>query len=291
MRIAVTGRYGQVATSLAERARDGEEEIILLGRPEFDLAGDAGAIAAAIAAARPDVVISAAAYTAVDKAESEAAEAEAVNVRGAGAVASAAHSLGVPVLHLSTDYVFDGAKTAPYVESDPTGPTGVYGRSKLAGEEAVLAAHPGAIVCRTAWVFSPFGHNFVKTMLRLAADRDEVRVVADQVGNPTSALDIAEALLGLSRAVRGGNKADGIFHLAGAGQASWADFAEAIFAASEAAGGPSARVTRIGTADFPTPTARPANSRLNCDRLEREFGIRLPEWQPSTATVVRRLVA
>lgn len=289
MRIAVTGRHGQVATSLAERAGAGEE-IILLGRPELDLAGDPAAIAAAMAAARPDVVISAAAYTAVDKAESEAAEAEAVNARGAGAVAAAAHALGVPVLHLSTDYVFDGTKPLPYVENDPTGPTGVYGRTKLAGEEAVLAAHPNAIVCRTAWVYSPFGHNFVKTMLRLAGDRDEVRVVADQIGNPTSALDIADALLGLSRAVRGGNEAAGVFHLAGTGEASWADFAEAIFAASAAAGGPTAQVIRIATADFPTPTARPANSRLNCDRLEREFGIRLPEWQTSTATIVRRLV-
>jgi len=286
MRIAVTGRHGQVATSLAERAGPGET-IVLLGRPELDLAGDPRAIAAAIATARPDVVISAAAYTAVDKAESEAAEAEAVNARGAGAVAAAARALGVPVIHLSTDYVFDGRKDEPYLESDPTGPTGVYGRTKLAGEQAVLAAHPGAVVCRTAWVYSPFGHNFVKTMLRLAGDRDAVRVVADQIGNPTSALDIADAVLAIART---GARATGVFHLAGTGAASWADFAEAIFAESAAAGGPSARVVRIGTADFPTPTARPANSRLNCDRLAQEYGIRLPEWRQSTAAVVRRLV-
>lgn len=291
MRIAVTGRHGQVATSLVERAvLGGEHEILLLGRPELDLAGDATAIAAAIGAARPDVVISAAAYTAVDKAESEPDEATAVNSHGAGAVAAAAKALGVPVIHLSTDYVFDGRKSSPYVESDPTGPTGVYGRTKLAGEQAVLAAHDRAIILRTAWVYSPFGHNFVKTMLRLAGERDEVRVVADQLGNPTSALDIADAVLTVARAALDGAEG-GICHCTGTGEASWADFAEQIFALSAAVGGPSARVTRIATVDFPTPAQRPANSRLDCQRLLSHFGVRLPEWRGATAKVVERLVA
>lgn len=291
MRIAVTGRHGQVATSLAEAGQASGDTIVLLGRPELDLGGDASAIARVIAAATPDLLVSAAAYTAVDKAESEPEQARAVNADGAGAVAAAAAAIGVPVLHLSTDYVFDGRKRKPYLESDVTSPTGVYGRTKLAGEEAVLAANNAAIILRTAWVYSPFGHNFAKTMLRLASDRDEVRVVADQVGNPTSALDIADAVLAVARQVAEGNKARGIFHLAGSGEASWADFAEEIFAASAAAGGPSARVQRIASADFPTPTARPANSRLDCGKLDRSFGIRLPAWRQSTGTVVRRLLA
>jgi len=268
MRIVVTGRHKQVAS-------------------------DPATIAAAIAAARPDVVVSAAAYTAVDQAESEPDGAQAVNARGAGAVAvaAAAQALGVPVLHLATDYVFDGRKPEPYVESDTTGPSGVYDRTKLAGEQAVLAAHSCGVVLRTAWVYSPFGHNFAKTMLRLASNRDEVRVVADQIGNPTSALDIADAVLAVAGAVANGGRTQGIFHLAGTGEASWADFAEAIFAAAAACGGPTARVERIATADLPTPTARPANSRLNCDKLAHSFGVRLPDWRASTETVVRRLVA
>ena len=282
MRITVTGKAGQVALSLAERAPTGVE-VVLLGRPELDLAEPAG-IAAAIAAARPDLVVSAAAYTAVDKAETEREMAFAVNATGAGAVAAATHALGVPLIHISTDYVFDGSKAAPYAESDPTAPLGVYGASKLAGEQAVLAAHPGAVICRTAWVYSPFGANFVKTMLRLAETRGELGVVADQIGNPTNALDIADCVLQLAS-----KRAEGVFHMAGTGDASWADLAEAVFAASAAHGGPSPRVRRIATADYPTPAPRPANSRLDCRKLAEAHGLQLPDWRPSLATVVARL--
>jgi dTDP-4-dehydrorhamnose reductase len=293
MRIVVTGREGQVARSLAERGASAGHEIVLLGRPELDLAGAPDTIVRAIEVARPDIIVSAAAYTAVDKAESERELAFAINQRGAGAVAEAAAGLDIPVVHLSTDYVFDGSKASAYVESDATGPTGVYGASKLAGEEAVASAAANSAILRTAWVYSPFGANFVKTMLRLAGDRDEIGVVADQVGNPTSALDIADGVLAVAGNLAGGDDSEqrGIFHMTAAGEASWADFAEAIFAESAKAGGPSATVRRIATADYPTPARRPANSRLDSSLIERVHGVRLPEWRTSLQDVVSRLVA
>jgi dTDP-4-dehydrorhamnose reductase len=293
MRIVVTGREGQVARSLAERGASAGHEIVLLGRPELDLAGAPDTIVRAIEVARPDIIVSAAAYTAVDKAESERELAFAINQRGAGAVAEAAAGLDIPVVHLSTDYVFDGSKASAYVESDATGPTGVYGASKLAGEEAVASAAANSAILRTAWVYSPFGANFVKTMLRLAGDRDEIGVVADQVGNPTSALDIADGVLAVAGNLAGGNDPEqrGIFHMTAAGEASWADFAEAIFAESAKTGGPSATVRRIATADYPTPARRPANSRLDSSLIERVHGVRLPEWRTSLQDVVSRLVA
>jgi dTDP-4-dehydrorhamnose reductase len=291
LRIAVTGRTGQVVTALVERGAAAGHEVIALGRPELDLA-DPASVARALEAAAPQVVVSAAAYTAVDKAETETDLAYAVNGAGAGAVAQAARALGVPLVHVSTDYVFDGKLDRPYVESDPTGPTGVYGASKLAGEEAVLGAYPeGSAVLRVAWVYSPFGANFVKTMLRLAADRDEVSVVADQIGNPTSALDIADGILRVAANLveNDGPGMRGVFHMTARGEASWADFAQAIFAASAAAGGPSATVRRITTADYPTPATRPANSRLDCTRIAEVHGVALPDWQGALESVVTRL--
>ena len=292
MRIAVTGREGQVVRSLVERAAAGSCEIIPVGRPELDLAGSAESIAAAIAAVRPDALVSAAAYTKVDKAESEPDLAFAINEGGAGAVARAARTLRIPLIHLSTDYVFDGTKRTPYVEEDETAPTGVYGASKLAGEQAVLAEHDDCAVLRTAWVYSPFGTNFAKTMLRLAGERDEVGVVADQRGNPTSALDIADGILRVAQnlAAGGGSEQRGIFHMTAAAEASWAEFAEAIFAASAELGGPTARVKHIGTVDYPTAASRPANSMLDSSKLALAHRVRLPEWRLATNEVVRRLV-
>jgi dTDP-4-dehydrorhamnose reductase len=287
----VTGRGGQIVRSLVERSAAGSD-VVPLARPELDLAAPSDAIVSAIKAARPDVVVSAAAYTQVDKAESEADLAFAVNERGARAIAIAARELRVPLIHLSTDYVFDGSKSSPYVEEDLTGPTGVYGASKLAGEHAVMQEHDNIAVLRTAWVYSPFGRNFVRTMMRLAAERDEVEVVADQRGNPTSALDIAAAILqvatNLSRSV--GQELRGIFHLAAEGDASWAEFAEGIFAASAEMGGPAARVRHISTAEYPTAARRPANSRLDSSKLVRVHGVRLPDWRPSMQQVVKRLL-
>ncbi len=289
MRIAVTGREGQVAQSLAERAGTAHE-VVLVGRPALDLA-NAATVLPALAEARPDLIVSAAAYTAVDQAEDEPDLANAVNGSGAGAVAAAAARLGVPVVHLSTDYVFDGAKDGDYVETDPTGPIGAYGASKLAGELAVAAATPHHAILRTAWVYSPFGKNFVRTMLRVAETREELTVVADQHGNPTSALDIADAILHAApQLVSGRSDVFGVFHLAGTGTTSWAGFARRIFATSAAAGGPSARVRDIVTADYPTRARRPANSRLSSAKFSQTFGWTAPAWQDSTDIVVRRLI-
>jgi dTDP-4-dehydrorhamnose reductase len=292
VRIAVTGTRGQVARALAERGAARGHEIVLVGRPALDLAGSAEAIAEALEAVRPDAIVSAAAYTAVDNAESEPEAAAMINAEGGGAVAQVAARLGVPLCHLSTDYVFDGAAHRPYRENDPTGPVGVYGRTKLDGEAHVLASGARAAILRTAWVYSPFGANFVKTMLRLAADRDEVSVVADQTGCPTSALDIADGVLDvLANLTRSDDPAlTGVFHMCGTGTATWADFADAIFTVSHRQGGPVASVRRITTVEFPTPARRPANSRLDCARLEQVHAVRLPDWQTSLETVVTRLV-
>lgn len=292
MRIAVTGREGQIARCLVERAPLLGHEIVLIGRPALDLAGHADAIRRSITEASPDVIISAAAYTAVDRAESEPELAFAVNEGGARHVAEAASAVDVPLLHLSTDYVFDGTKEGSYLEIDPPRPQGVYGASKLAGEQAVLEAHPNTAVLRTAWVYSPFGANFVKTMLRLAAERDEVAVVADQHGNPTNALDIADGLLRVATnlVVSEDMEQRGIFHMTARGEATWADFAQAIFSASANFNGSTARVRPITSAEYPTPAKRPFNSCLDCSKLERVHGVRLPEWQRSVSSVVHRLV-
>jgi len=290
MRIAVTGTAGQVVTSLIERGTAAGHEVIAIGRPDLDLA-DPASVVRALTAAAPDAIVSAAAYTAVDKAESESDLAFAVNGTGPGAVAQAAKALGVPLIHISTDYVFDGTLDRPYVESDPTGPTGVYGASKLAGERAVLDGHDDSAVLRVAWIYSPFGGNFVKTMLRLAADRDELGVVGDQVGNPTSALAIADGIIQVATnmVADGSPELRGIFHMTAPGEASWADFAQAIFAASAARGGPTAAVRPIGTADYPTPATRPANSRLDCGLIARVHGVTLPDWRTSLDVVMDRL--
>ena len=292
MRIVVTGHEGQLVRSLIERAPSHQVEVEKIGRPQLDLAGDPAPISSAIESARPDLVVSAAAYTAVDRAESEPEMAFAVNARGAEAVARATARLGVPLIHISTDYVFDGTKADPYAEGDPPRPVSIYGASKLMGEEAALSAHDDTAILRTAWVYSPFGANFVKTMLRLAADRDEIAVVADQRGNPTSALDIAEGVLCVASNLASSPAPElrGVFHMTAQGEASWADFAEAIFAASAAAGGPSACVRRITTADYATAAKRPANSRLDCSKLEQTHGVLLPDWRSSLTNVVRRLV-
>jgi dTDP-4-dehydrorhamnose reductase len=288
MRIVVTGREGQVVRSLGERATGTDIEIIALGRPELDLGGPSNEIMSAIRTARPDVMVSAAAYTEVDKAEGDRELAFAVNEQGPRAVAQAAHELGVPLIHLSTDYVFDGLKASPYVEEDATTPTGIYGASKLAGERAALGEQNNGVVLRTAWVYSPFASNFVKTMLRLAAGRDEIPVVADQRGNPSSALDIADGIIAIAANLSANDDPAlrGVFHMAGAGEATWAEFAEGIFALSAALGGPTAKVRHIGTTDYPTAAKRPANSRLDCSKLARVHGVRLPDWHSSIQQVV-----
>lgn len=291
MRIVVIGREGQVARSLVERGstRDGVE-VINVARPGLDLARPE-TVMPALAAARPDIVVSAAAYTAVDQAEDEPELAHAINAVGAGAVAEAAASLGVPVIHLSTDYVFDGKGDCPYTEDDPPAPKSVYGATKLAGEKAVADANPRHLILRTSWVYSPFGKNFVKTMLRLAAERDEIAVVADQWGNPTSALDIADAILHIAAGFETAS-ADrwGTYHLTGTGATTWADLARHVLVTSRAHGGPHAEVRDITTGEFPTKSRRPANSRLSTEKLVQVFGWSAPEWETSAAFSVGRLV-
>ena len=291
--ILVVGAEGQVARALRERAADAPVAVVARGRPALDLAAPA-TILAALDEVRPAAVVNAAAYTAVDRAESEEDAAFAINAGGVGVLARAAAERGIPLVHLSTDYVFDGTKDGPYVETDATGPAGAYGRTKLAGEEAVKAAGGPALVCRTAWVYSPFGHNFVKTMLRVAATRDTLRVVDDQHGNPTSALDIADAILALvARAGADGwpSGEDVVLHLAGTGETTWCRLARKVFEVSGMLGGPSAAVEAIATSEYPTPARRPANSRLDTTRLRHRYGIALPRWEESVEAVVRRLLA
>lgn len=292
MKILVTGQHGQVVSAMREIGALSGHEILTVGRPEFDLLHPES-VQSVIEQAAPDAIVSAAAYTAVDKAEDEPELAYAINAQGAEAIAKAARLLNVPFIHLSTDYIFDGQLDRPYVETDPSGPAGVYGASKLAGEQAILDCYQGnSVILRVAWVYSPFGNNFVKTMLRLASDRDEISVVADQIGNPTSALDIAAAVLHIAEnlALDSAPQLRGVFHMTGQGEASWAEFAEAIFATSAELGGPSATVKPISTADYPTRAKRPQNSRLSCGHLQRVHGVTLPKWTDSVAVVISQLV-
>ncbi|CEJ11675.1 dTDP-4-dehydrorhamnose reductase [bacterium YEK0313] len=284
VKLLVTGRQGQVAQALAGLVR-ADVTIVALGRPDIDIR-DRASLDRAIAANRPDIVVNAAAYTAVDKAETESALAFAVNADGAGHVAAAAEAAALPVLHLSTDYVFAGDKDGAYRETDPVAPLNVYGRSKHAGELAVAAANPAHAILRTAWVYGAHGTNFLTTMLRLAREQDTLRVVADQRGTPTQASDLAEAILVAARAMSAAPEAEdwrGLFHVAGTGETSWADFAGEIFRQSAARGGPSAHVEPIGTADYPTPARRPANSRLDAGRFRMTFGHALPHWTSGVA--------
>jgi dTDP-4-dehydrorhamnose reductase len=290
MRIAVTGKRGQVVSALRERAA-ADIEIVALGRPEFDLA-DAQSVARAFEGLGCAAIVNAAAYTAVDQAEAEPGAAMRVNADGAAYVAAAAARLNVPLLHLSTDYVFEGTLDRPYREDDLTRPVTAYGRSKLAGERRVGEIHPRSAILRTAWIYSPFGANFVRTMLRVARSRDEIDVVDDQRGNPTSALDIADALFSVARRMVDdpSPRLAGVFHIAGAGEASWADLAEASFASLARAGRSRPRVRRIASADYPTPARRPANSRLDTTKFASVYGISLADWRQSLPVCVGRLL-
>lgn len=272
------------------RAQAAKHIVINCGRPQLDLLRP-DSVSVCLDEVRPDIVINAAAYTAVDAAEDNEAEAFAVNGAGAGNLAVEAAGRNLPIIHLSTDYVFDGAKAEAYDEANSVAPLGAYGRSKLEGERQVAAGNPQHLILRTAWVYSPFGKNFVKTMLQLAENRDEVSVVADQVGSPTYALHIADALLAMCDAIDTGDGAGpwGLYNLAGSGTASWAELAEEIFSLSQAVGGPAARVNHITTEAFPTPARRPANSRLNCARLEAEWNILLPDWHQGVADCLAHL--
>lgn len=290
LRMLVTGREGQVVSALVELGWQQDEfDVLALGRPDLDLA-DKHSIDGAITARQPDIIVSAAAYTAVDQAETDKASAHAVNGIAPGEIGRVASRLGIPVIHLSTDYVFDGTKTSPYQETDLTNPLGVYGSSKLEGEHALAAATDNHVILRTAWVYSPFGRNFLKTMLNVAGTRDRLSVVDDQHGNPTSAVDIADAIVVVAHNLLQDQASAlrGTFHLSGQGAASWADFAAGIFERSRLLGGPSAELARITSADYLTAAKRPANSRLDTTKLTSVHGVTLPPWQSSMETVVSR---
>ncbi|MGH6659441.1 MAG: dTDP-4-dehydrorhamnose reductase [Sphingomicrobium sp.] len=291
MKLLVVGHRGQVARALAERARGKAGlELTALGRPGLDLATP-GSAAAAITGSDADVVINAAAFTAVDSAEDEPALADRINGEAAGEVAAAALGIGAPVIQISTDYVFDGRSRRPYRPGDPPHPLGAYGRSKLAGEEAVRASNPGHFILRTAWVISPFGPNFVTTMLRLAGEREEIAVVDDQIGSPTSALEFADGVLAAAQAASAGVGLGRTYHLAGAGQCSWAELAAEAFDISRKHGGPWATVRPIPSSDYPVRAERPAYSVLDNHAFEAEFGVTMPPWQRSLEPIVARLLA
>jgi len=263
----------------------------LQGRRALVTAGTKGVGAAVVAREHPDVVVNAAAYTAVDKAETEPAVARAVNALGAEHVARACAAHSVPIIHISTDYVFDGTKDSPYVEDDPTAPINVYGRTKLEGEQRVAKACERHLILRTAWVHSPWGANFVKTMLRLATTRPNIGVVDDQKGSPTYAPHLAAIVLAVAARVAADPAAMrwGVYHAVGGGETTWFGFAREIFLSARKHELPAAEVTAITTADYPTPARRPANSRLNCDRLRQSFGLELPDWRLGVESCVARL--
>ncbi len=287
--VLVTGGSGQVGGALRRMAREGLE-LVAPDRAALDLA-DPAAIAALVASRPWGAVVNAGAYTAVDRAESEVVAAWTINALAPAALAHATAALGIPLVHISTDYVFDGSKPAPYREDDPVAPLGVYGASKEGGEQAVRTANPRHLILRTAWVVSPDGANFVKTMLRLAAERPELRVVADQHGCPTAAGDIAAAILALlPRLVASADARWGTYHFVNAGEASWHELACAVVARAGRSGGATPRVTPITTADYPTPARRPANSRLSTAKLTHDYGIVPRGWRESVDEIVDQLM-
>ena len=288
--ILVTGGSGQLAMALEAAAN---VPLRRVGRPDFDF-DRPETIEACFLATDPWLVVNAAAYTAVDAAEADQDAAYRANRDGPAELARLCAAAGIPLIHVSTDYVFDGAKDSPYLETDPVAPQGVYGASKLAGEQAVLASGAHAIILRTAWVYAHTGKNFVRTMLNVGRTRDKLTVVADQVGCPTSAADLADAILVIAARLRdGGWSAEfgGVFHAAGTGETSWHGLARAVFAEAARHGAKIPTVDPIRTEDWPTPAKRPANSRLDCGRLETVFGVRLPEWRVSVARTVDRIFA
>ena len=289
MKILVFGASGQIGREVCRAAWPPRYAILPLDRKAVDITKSA-AVSAMLARETPDLVINLAAYTAVDRAESEPEVAWAANCVGAAHIAGACDESATPLVHLSTDYVFDGRKTGPYREEDAVGPLGVYGRSKEAGERAVRAAVARHMILRTAWVFGAYGANFVKTMLRLAAERPVLRVVADQRGCPTAAADIAAALMVIAAHIERGEAKWGTYHFVGAGATSWHSFAQAIFdqAAPQLAACP--QVEPITTEQYPTPARRPMNSVLDCRKIEEVFGISSPPWRTALATVIRELL-
>lgn len=282
MRVLVFGRHGQVATEIIRRSAGAVVTSMSRNDADFLRSDDCAAV---VRWAEADIIINASAYTNVDGAEDEPHKAMMINGETPGAIARAAAKRDVPFIHISTDYVFNGAEGRPWCEDDPVEPLSSYGRSKLAGEQAVAAAGGEHAILRTSWVFSAHGGNFVKTMLRVGAGRDSLNVVDDQTGGPTAASDIADAVMKMAKAFHNGQGVSGIYHFSGGPDVSWRGFAEAIFAAADM----QVQANPIGTADWPTPAARPANSRLNCEKIEADYGIARPDWRAALTDVLTEL--
>ncbi|MFA5955104.1 dTDP-4-dehydrorhamnose reductase [Hyphomicrobium sp.] len=291
-RVLIIGQNGQVSRSLYEVLSASGHHVVKIGRPDVDLCNRAS-VAQAIRATRPSIVVNAAAYTAVDRAEDEPEAAFATNATGAQAAAEAAAEAGAVIIHFSTDYVFDGTKRKPYVETDAVAPAGVYGKSKLAGERLVAAVNAKHIILRTAWVFSPFGSNFAKTILRLNQERPEINVVDDQHGNPTYAPDLAEVvrqIIGSLGASPSDPEIFGTFHAVNSGETTWHAFASAIIDGAAQRGGPRAAILPIATTEYPTKALRPAYSVLSTDKLADVYGIRFRPWSEALSDGLDRLI-
>ncbi|HWT53495.1 MAG TPA: dTDP-4-dehydrorhamnose reductase [Rhodocyclaceae bacterium] len=295
-RILLTGKNGQLGFEL-QRSLASLGEVVAVGSAECDLS-DAEAIRTTVRSVRPRIIVNAAAYTAVDKAESEVERAMAVNATAPGVLGEEAARIGAWVIHYSTDYVFDGKSPTPYVESDPVAPLSVYGRSKLEGERALQAALDNHLILRTSWVLGQHGSNFAKTMLRLAAEREHLKVVADQWGTPTSAALLADLTAQLIRQAYMEGEVNfpfGLYHLTAAGDTNWCDYARFVVAAAQIAGkqlrlGP-ADIEPITTAEYPLPAQRPANSRLNTEKFRTTFGLPLPHWEDGVRDVLIKVFA
>jgi dTDP-4-dehydrorhamnose reductase len=287
--LLIVGARGQLGRELCDEATRQNDTIVAVGREELDIK-QAEAVRRVVGEALPSAVINCAAYTAVDKAESDSGAAHAINALGPEYLARAAAEHGIPLLHVSTDYVFDGAKRGAYTEHDPVAPLGVYGLTKEEGERRVRDTHSKHIILRTSWVYGLYGNNFLKTMLRLSGERDELRVVADQRGCPTATIDIARALLAVKSAARAGHVDWGTYHFAGTGATTWHGFAREIVRTAARAGGRSLPVIPIDTKEYPTPAKRPANSELDSSRFFERFGYKSLPWQERTRQIVEALL-
>jgi dTDP-4-dehydrorhamnose reductase len=285
--MVIGGANGQLTRALREATAPADMAITFAGRPELDLL-DSGSIRRAFDAARPNFVVNAAAYTAVDKAQSEPDAAFAINDAAVSEIAHSCAQLGAPLIHVSTDYVFSGDKATAYVETDPTGPINVYGQSKLAGERKIANALPEHLILRTSWVYAPYGQNFLRTMLRLGRERKEINVVQDQLGCPTYAPSLARVIYSLASAWRAQGQSGifpwGTYHAAGQGETNWYEFAKTIFDVAHRTGYPGVTVHPISTSQYPTPAKRPGNSRLDCGKLKGAFGFSMPHWLDDLST-------
>jgi dTDP-4-dehydrorhamnose reductase len=292
MRVLITGSHGQVAQTVAQVAASRTEvSALAMGRPALDLCS-VPSIRRALFEISPDIVINTAAYTDVDNAEREPQRAFELNADGAAAIAAEAAQAKVPIIHLSTDYVFDGTKPAPYTEEDEPAPATVYGLSKLQGEAAVASANPMHVILRTAWIYSPDGRNFVTKMIQQARESPVIEVVDDQTGSPTYARHLADVILSIAAQVVSGPAASawGVYHAAGSGGVSWCGLAREVFAVSSKLGGPAAQIVPINSSQYPTVAARPQNAQLDCDKLGRTFGLQLPEWRDGVNDCLQRLL-